>query len=276
VSGVQAAAPPSGERARRYRVGSTSFVYPARWYENARRLAGRVEDVEILLFDPPTPVSLPSQAEVALLARLGAESGLGYTVHAPLGFALASEDPARRRAAVEAMAQVVRATAPLAPHAVIVHLAPGEREGDPPPVDADAFRRRAAESLSAVLATGLPPDRLCLETLEYDFALAEPVVEALGLSVALDVGHLARDGVGFDAVLARNLARTRVVHWHGTDPSGRDHRSLSHYPRAEGVRLLRALREGGFSGVLTLEVFGEQDLDESLGILAELEGEVVA
>jgi sugar phosphate isomerase/epimerase len=255
-------------------IGTTSFIHPARWIDNARRLAGRVEDVEILLFDPPTPQSLPSAAEIAALARLGAETGLGYTVHAPIGFALASEDAERRRVAVEAVAQVIRHTAPLAPHAVVVHLAPGEREGDPPPADPAAFRRRAEESLRAVLATGLAPERLCLETLEYDFALAEPVVEALGLSVALDVGHLARDGVPFDAVLARNLARTRVVQWHGTDPSGRDHRSLRHYPRADGRRLLRALRDGGFAGVLTLEVFGEQDLEESLAVVAELTPEV--
>jgi sugar phosphate isomerase/epimerase len=259
-----------------YRIGTTSFIHPARWYENARRLAGRVADVELLLFDPPTPASLPSGAEIADLARLSRDTGLSYTVHAPIGFALASEDPARRRVAVDAISRVVALTAPLAPHAVVVHLAPGEREGDAPPADAAAFRARAAESLAAVLATGIPPERLCLETLEYDFALAEPVVEELGLSVALDVGHLARDGVPFDAVLARNLGRSRVVQWHGTDPSGRDHRSLRHYPRSDALRLVRALRDAGWQGVLTLEVFREDDLDESLAVLAEHEREVLA
>jgi sugar phosphate isomerase/epimerase len=259
---------------RPYRIGTTSFIRPGRWIDNARLLAGRVQDVEILLFDPPTPQSLPSPAEVAALARLGRERRLGYTVHAPIGFALASADPDRRRAAVDATAQVIRHTAPLAPHAVIVHLAPGEREGDRPPADVDGFRARAAGSLGAILrATGLAPDRLCLETLEYDFALAEPVVQALGLSVAIDVGHLARDGVPLGAVLARNLGRARVVQWHGTEPGGRDHRSLRHYPRAEARRLLRTLREAPFAGVLTVEVFREQDLDESLALLAELEQE---
>ena len=262
---------------RSYRIGTTSFVHPARWIDNARLLAGRVQDVEILLFDPPTPQSLPSPPEVAALARLGRDTGLGYTVHAPVGFALGSADPDRRRVAIDATAQVIRHTAPLAPHAVVVHLAPGEREGDPPPTDAGAFQARAVESLRAILsATDLAPERLCLETLEYDFALAEPVVEALGLSVALDVGHLARDGVPFDAVVSRNVGRARVVQWHGTDPAGRDHRSLRHYPRADGIRLLRLLRGAGFGGVLTLEVFGAQDFEESLAVLAELEEEVAS
>lgn len=260
----------------RYRIGTTSFVHPAGWLENARRLAGRVQDVEILLFEAPTAASAPGPDEIAALARLGREAGLTWSVHAPLDIALASEDPARRRAGIEAVRRAVEITAPLAPHAVVVHLAPGEREGDPLPADPGSFRSRAIDSLREVLGVGLPPAALCLETLEYDFALAEPVVEELGLSVALDVGHLARDGVTFDAVLARNLGRTRVVHWHGTDPTGRDHRSLRHYPRPDAVRLVRALRAARWGGVITLEVFREADLDESLALLAEIEREAAA
>jgi len=193
--------------------------------------------------------------------------------HAPLDVALASEDEARRRASVDAVRRAVEVTEPLSAHALVVHLACGEREGAPPPADAGAWRRRAVRSLREVLATGLAPSALCLETLEYDFALAEPVIDELGLSVALDVGHFARDHVPFDGVLARNLGRTRIVQWHGTDPSGRDHRSLRHYPRADAVRLVRALADARWEGVLTLEVFREADLDESLAVLAEIERE---
>jgi sugar phosphate isomerase/epimerase len=229
--------------------------------------------VEILLFEAPGPATAPSAGEIASLARLGAERGLTFTVHAPLDVALASEDAARRSAGIDAVRHAVEITAPLAPRAVVVHLVPGEREGEPVPADLRAFRRRAASSLREVLAGGLAPATLCLETLGYDFALVEPVVEELGLSVALDVGHLARDGVPFDPVLDRNLGRTRVVQWHGTDPAGRDHRSLRHYPRADGVRLVRALRRAGWGGVLTLEVFREADLEDSLAVLAEIERE---
>jgi adenosylcobalamin phosphodiesterase len=259
-----------------YRIGTTSFVHPAGWLENARRLAGRVEDVELLLFEDPTRENAPSGDEIAALRRLGTEAGLTWSVHAPLGIALASEDAALRRKGVDAVRRAIYVTAPLEPHAVVVHLAPGECEGAPPPADRLGFARRAADSLREVLATGIPPAALCLETLEYDFALAEPVVEELGLSVALDVGHLARDGAPLAPVLRRNLARARVVQWHGTDATGRDHRSIRHYPRADAVHLLRALRDARWEGVLTLEVFREADLDDSLAILAELEREGAA
>lgn len=256
-----------------YRIGTTSFVHPAGWHENARRLAGRVRDVELLLFEAPSAAAGPGPDEIAALARLGREAGLTYSVHAPLGAAIASEDEGRRRGGVEAIRRTVEVTAPLGPHAVIVHLPLGEREGGPPPADLAAWRRRAARSLGEVLAAGLPPAALSLETLDYDFALAEPIVEELGLSVAIDVGHLARDGVPFDDVLARNLGRARVLQWHGTDPSGRDHRSLRHYPRADAVRLVRALAARAWGGVLTLEVFRAADLDESLEVLSAVEEE---
>jgi sugar phosphate isomerase/epimerase len=261
---------------RPFRIGTTSFIHPAGWLENARRLAGRVEDVELLLFEPPDDSRGPSREEIAALASLGRDASLTFSVHAPLGIALASEDITRRRAAVAAVKGAIRVTAPLAPHSIIVHLAPGEREGGPLPADLCAFRQRAAESLREVIAEGPLPGVICLETLEYDFRIAEPIADELGLSVALDVGHLARDGAPFDDVLARNRHRTRVVHWHGTDAEGRDHRSLRHYPSGEGRRLLRALREAAFSGVLTLEVFGEADLEESLAVLAELGREAAA
>jgi sugar phosphate isomerase/epimerase len=259
----------------RHRTGTTSFIHPAGWLENARRLVDRVDDVELLLFEPSGPGGLPSEAEIEGLARLAREADLGYTVHAPLDLALGSADEARRRASVASLLEVARTTAPLEAHALVVHLVLGEREGGPPPDDLDAWRRRAAASLGELLARGVPRETLCLETLDYDFTLAEPVLDALGLSVALDVGHLARDGRPFDEVLARNLHRTRVVHLHGTAPGGRDHRSIRHYPRADAVRLLRALARASWDGVLTLEVFGEAELADSLACLAGLEVEAL-
>lgn len=254
----------------RYRVGATSFVHPGGWLENAERVAGRVRDVEILLFEPPYAASAPSSAEIAGLARLRRAGALTYSVHAPI-VALASEDEARRKAGVEAVCRAVELTAPLEPHAVVVHV-----EGEGAPGGVAAWRERAARSLSEIVASGTAPATLAVETLDYDFALVEPVVAELGLSVALDVGHLARDGVPLEPVLRRNLGRARVVQWHGTDPSGRDHRSLRHYPRADGVALVRALARAGFAGVVTLEVFREDDLDDSLAVLADLEKEALA
>lgn len=257
---------------RSYRLGTTSFIHRAGWLENARRLAGRVEDVELLCFDGD-PSALPSPLEVAGLAALKAEAGLTYSLHTPLEASLASADEARRREGVARVLRAVERTRPAAPEAVVVHVYLGDREGEAPPPDLDAWRARAARSLSEMVAAGVSPGALCVESLDYDFELVAPVVEALGLSAALDVGHLHRDGRPVAPLLERHLRRARVVQWHGTEPGGRDHRSLRHVPRAEARALLDTLRRVGYQGVLTLEVFGEEDLADSLAVLETLERE---
>src|SRR5690606_28363199 len=130
------------------------------------------------------------------------------------------------------------------PESVVLHVYHGDAEHDAaPPRDLDAWRARAAASLSAIVASGVPAEALCVELLDYDYGLIEPVVAELGLSVAPDVGHLVRDGLDELSVLERLLPRTRIIQWHGTEPGGRDHRSLEHYPRARARALLELLME---------------------------------
>jgi sugar phosphate isomerase/epimerase len=113
-----------------------------------------------------------------------------------------------------------------------------------------------------------------VESLDYDLLVLEDLFDELGLSVALDVGHLVRDGRDMRGSILRWLPTTRVVHWHGTDPSGRDHRSLEHFPPAQGRWLLQTLKHRGFGGVLTLEVFRPDDWESSLRVLQEWSGEL--
>jgi hypothetical protein len=53
------------------------------------------------------------------------------------------------------------------------------------------------------------------------------------------------------------------MHVHGV-ADGKDHTSLSSNENAELIRLLDLLKSSGFAGVLTLEVFNEKDLRESM------------
>jgi hypothetical protein len=246
-----------------FRIGTTSFVYPDRWLGNVARLAGRVDDVEILLFEH---AGLPDADEVAALAAWKSRAALSYTVHTPLDVSLASEDARRRTDAIDQVCRAIDRARPLAPEAYIIHIYLGDREHDAPPVDLAAWRRRAADSLSAIVARGTPPAALAVETLDYDFALLEPVIDELGVSVAIDLGHLDRDARAEAALLERNLHRTRSIQWHGVEPGGRDHRSLAHYPADKARRVLALLCER-YRGVVTLEVFREADFEESLALL---------
>jgi len=257
-----------------FRIGTTSFIYADAqsgrrtdsWLANVERLAGRVDDVEILLFEHD---SVPDAAEIAALAAWKPRAGLTYTVHTPLDVSLASETAARRLQSIDRVCAAIELARPLAPEGYIVHVYLGDREGDTEPRDRVAWQHRAAASLEAILARGIPAAELCLETLDYDFAYLEPVITDLGLSVAIDLGHLDRDDREERALLDRNLHRTRAIQWHGVEPGGRDHRSLRHYPATKARWVIDVLKER-YRGVVTLEVFREADFEESLALIHTL------
>jgi sugar phosphate isomerase/epimerase len=248
------------------RVGTTSFIWRDTMVGNVERLAERVDDVELLVFD--VEQDLPGAEDVAALLRLKLEHGLSYTVHTPLDASLASADERRREIGVDKVRRALDWGRPLDPLASTVHVYLGDQEHDAaPPRDLDAWRERAHRSLSTLIAHVGDARALCVECIDYDFQLIAPVVRALDLSVALDVGHLMRDGIPLAPVVDRWLARTRIFQAHGTRPDGRDHKSLALAPRAEVASLLRTLKAARFDGVFTLEVFDAADLEESLALL---------
>jgi sugar phosphate isomerase/epimerase len=259
---------------RKFRIGATSFVHPASWIDNVEQLAGRVEDIELLLFDIEGPHGVPSEAERAALRACKARAGLSYSVHMPLAPSLASRDEARRQAGVATVLRALQVARELHADQYVLHVYVGDHEGDLAPSDLDAFRARAARSIESILASGVEPRALCVEQLDYDLAWLWPVIERYGLSIALDVGHLHRDGRDLREQVRRFLPHTRIVQWHGTEPGGRDHRSLAHFPREQSRWLLETLLRAGFDGTLTLEVFRPGDFETSLeilhGLLAEL------
>ncbi len=253
-----------------FRMGPTSFIHRGSWLTNVERLASRFSDIEILCFEGEGAGAFPSDAELAGLATWKAQEGLTYSLHTPLDVNLASEGSLRRRESVAMIRRTLDATAALEPEAVIVHVYLGDSEHAlTVPADIPAWRHRAADSLRAILACGLDPATLCVEILDYDFILIAPVVEELGISVAADVGHLLREGRDELDVLDHHLHRTRVIQWHGVDPASRDHRSLVHFPKDRARRLLEMLQARSYRGVVTIEVFGEDDLADSVAIVDE-------
>ena len=255
--------------ARPFRLGATSFVWPARMAPNVAQLGPLVDDVELLLFSVDEDV--PDEAEVAELLALQKQHRLSYSVHTPLDASLASADETRRLQGVAKVQRALDWGRPFAPSGYALHVYLGDGEHDPsPPSDHDAWRARATRSLEALLASGVPASALCVECLDYDFQLIAPVIRALDLSVALDVGHLMRDGRELRAAVDEWLPRARLIQLHGTRADGRDHVSLRHAPPADIRWLLTTLHERSWPGVLTLEVFAPDALMESIAIVDEL------
>jgi sugar phosphate isomerase/epimerase len=255
-----AAANPHLRRRLPFRLGTTSYVYPAEILPNVRSLKNRVEDIEIVLFESDEVSNFPSPREMRELAAIGEESGLSYTVHLPLDILLGDPDRRIRRSSVGKCLRAIDATAGLTPHAYIVHCQ-GVPENDHRHWLDESWLIRLDQSIVEILDHLEAPRLLCVETLSYPFQLVEDLIERRGLGICLDVGHVILYHQPLDLYLERYLPRTRVIHLHGNS-DGRDHLDLSRLPAATLDLLFSSLAARPTAGdlVLTLEIFTEEDL----------------
>jgi adenosylcobalamin phosphodiesterase len=84
----------------------------------------------------------------------------------------------------------------------------------------------------------------------------------------VDIGHLWLDGHDPIPYLRAALARTRVIHIHGI--AGRDHRSLACMPLEKVRAVWDELIDAKYEGVLTLEIFSEEDFLASMEVIERI------
>ena len=239
------------------RLGTTSYIYAADIVPNVRKLAGRVDDIELVLFEVDDTVNnLPTEKTVQELRRIAADSDLTYTVHLPIDLLLANDENA---ISLNKAIRVIGRTVELSPHGFVVHV---QGAANSPTRD---FRRALENSSKGLEILGSEDgglEKLCVENLDSELEVPiDLLLDRLPVSCCVDVGHLWKQGIDPLPCLEKWLPRARVVHLHGLDQ--RDHKSLSLMPEAETDRVIALLSER-FDGVLTLEVFSEQDLVDSL------------
>ena len=269
---VRLKAGPSLKRRFPFRVGATSYVVPADMLPNVTVLAERVDDVELLVFESDEISNLPGEGMVRSLARVADTNGLTYTVHLPVDVRLGSPDEEERCASVKKCLRVFERMNTLEPFGYIVHFSNTSFVEMAELSDRGwaEWRSRLDRSVRELLAAGLSPERLCVETLSYDFERVVDIVEKHGLSLCLDVGHLLMKGRSPMEFLDRHLLRTRIVHIHGIR-DGKDHASLEHLDKAVLAMLVERLgADGEPERVVTMEVFNREDFVASCEVLETL------
>lgn len=251
---------------RPFRLGAPSFVIPADIVPNVEFLASRVDDVEILVMESDELAPLPGDPVIAALQTLAGLHGLTYTIHLPLDIDPGSASEDNRRKSVGKIVRAAQATAALTPFAYVLHLPlPSWRTATDD--DRRLWRQSLARSMQDILAQGIKPEGLCIETLDYPFEWVAGLIEDHGLSVCVDVGHLLLEGRDVPACLGRHWSRLRVLHLHGV-ADGKDHRAISHLDQGLlSVILSRFMKDGGPQRVVTLEVFDRGRLEESLNLM---------
>lgn len=249
-----------------FRLGATSYILPVDILPNLHYLAGKVQDVELVLFEVDDgPNNLPTPAQVDEMNALAREHGLTYTVHLPLDLRLA-DDGSLRHISLEKARRVIECARPLNPWAYVLHLDGKAARENPSPADYTRWLEQAETSLRQTGEWAGGPEKLAVENLEgYPLDFYEPIFERVPVSRCVDVGHLWLDGHDPLAYLRRALPRTRVIHIHGL--AERDHRSLAFAAPGALRAVLDELIHAGYDGVFTIEVFSEEDFLSSLQAL---------
>ena len=254
-----------------FRLGTTSYIIPDDILPNARYLAGKVKDMELILFEVDDgPNNLPSAEVIDELVRIAEENDLTYTVHLPLDLKLGEDDSERDPSLIKAK-RVIDCTRALSPWAYVLHL---DGRSVRTSTDTGAIQRWQDQSVRALAITSSwagDAGKLALENLEtYPLDFIQPVLERVPVSRCVDIGHLWLDGHDPIPYLKAALPRTRVVHMHGL--AERDHHSLACMPLEKVRAVWDELKHANYEGVLTLEIFSEEDLVSSLEVLDRLNG----
>ena len=130
-----------------FRLGTTSYIIPDDILPNARYLAGKVHDIELILFEVDDgPNNLPSAEVLKELSTIAHDNDLTYTVHLPLDLKLGEDGSARDQSLVKAK-RVIDCTRELNPWAYVLHL---DGKAVRTSTDADLIRRWQDHSVRAL------------------------------------------------------------------------------------------------------------------------------
>lgn len=243
-----------------FTLACPSFIYRAGYAENVRRLAAVVDEIELLFFESRFADSLPAPALVRELEKLGRRGRITYNVHLPTDIFPGHRDAVERRRAVTVLREMLERLAPLSPSSFTLHL-----NRDAADADIAGWQANTRDSLRQVLDGGFPGRRIAIENIDDDLVSAAPVIQALDLSVCMDMGHLVAQRRSLTAFFQRWRERIAIVHLHGV-AGGRDHLPLDRLTDGRLAAALALLR--GFDGVVSLEVFSREALAASLATIA--------
>ena len=252
-----------------FRLGTTSYIIPDDILPNAHYLAGNVRDIELILFEVDDgPNNLPTPDVINELAQVAGEHDLTYTVHLPLDLKLGEDGSERDQSLVKAR-RVMDCTRGLDPWAYVLHL---DGNAVRTSTDAELIRRwqdHSVRALEIVSEWAGGAEKLAVENLEtYPLDFIQPVLDRIPVNRCVDIGHLWLDGHDPIPYLQAALPRTRVIHIHGI--AERDHRSLAFMPQEKVRAVWEELLRANYEGVLTLEIFSEEDFVSSLDVIENL------
>jgi sugar phosphate isomerase/epimerase len=245
-----------------FKIGTTSFIYPDYFIPNVRMLGPYLDEIELLLFESDSVASLLSKSVISDLIQLSENFNLTYNIHLPTDISISDPDPKKQQRAVDILIRVIDQTADLLPSTCTLHVPYTNLSFEDNKVR--RWQNLVCNHLGKILAKGIPPEKLALETLDYPIDILSKIIEKLNLALCLDIGHLIVHGYDIQSIFNNYAELISIIHLHGVDHC-RDHLALDQLPE----RLLRTVIWilKNFKGTVSLEVFCFQHLDTSLRFL---------
>jgi sugar phosphate isomerase/epimerase len=245
-----------------FRIATTSFIYPDDYVPNVKMLGPYFDEIELLLFESRPPDALPDAAVITELARLAEKYDLTYNVHLPIDISISDPDPAKQKQAIDRILSIIDLTSPLSASGYVLHI----------PYTGNSFKTesirkwsdQALSNLAKILASGVRPDSIWVETLDYPCELLTDIIGELDLKICLDLGHLLLHGYDIKSAFNNYKAKTAMIHLHGFRDD-RDHLELDTLSEDDIGPLLWVLRQ--FTKTVSLEVFSFEKLQASLAFL---------
>jgi sugar phosphate isomerase/epimerase len=251
-----------------FRIGTTSYIVPDEILANVHFLAGQVDDIELVLFEVDNGLNnLPDAKTIHELRKVAQQHKLSYTVHLPLDLHLAADGGEQHISILKAR-KVIETTLELDPWAYVLHLVGPEILNNTDSADIETWNRQAVRALEIVSDLVQDARLLAVENLEkYPPDFWDEVLRRSPVSRCIDIGHLWYDRLDPLPYLEKYIDRARVLHIHGIGE--RDHKSLNNVRINELVRVVNFILQSGFHGVLTIEVFSEEDFKSSMAAIQE-------
>ena len=250
----------------KFRLGTTSFIYPDSYAANVRLLAPFLDEIELLMFESQHPDSLPSKTEIRELHRLARDFEIRYNVHLPYDVEPGARDSLKRQKAVDSLRKVIELTTPLAPTTYTLHLSYTDKTHG---LDNIArWRERIGESLREIIGSGIISRSLSIENLNYPLKWLDDTIVEHDLSLCLDTGHLFLNGDSLTQTFASYRDRIILIHLHGYFED-RDHLSLNRLPPSARDDAAAILRD--YTSSVSLEVFKFDHLRSSLEVLEKFQ-----
>jgi sugar phosphate isomerase/epimerase len=247
-----------------FKIGTTSFIYPALYVPNVRMLGPFVDEIELLLFESGPSAALLSKTVIADLGHLSRDYNLTYNIHLPTDIAISDPNPARRRQAVATLLNIIERVERLSPSTCTLHV----------PFTVDALGDQSVRkwqdivyrNLAKMVKSGVPAERIAIESLDYPLAILENIIKDLKLFICMDIGHLILLGDDIQAFFNMFAGLVAIMHLHGVQ-NGKDHLALDRLPESRHQPVLEILKK--FNGTVSLEVFNFEHLQTSLNFLEE-------